>query len=190
MKNFNPAGFNWFESLFDSSKNCIDMNIGIVCEHPGLFDSLLRLSFCQKSKQAQRASRVVCQSIECRPELFSKYIPVILDSLPSIKNESIKFCFFKIFTFCELPEDEDSLGLLTQLCFDAVEANVDRVALKVYAIEILYRISQIYPDMKFELLCLFKKYMLGAQTAYISRATKLISKLYSELNLTEEKFPE
>lgn len=182
----NTKEFNWKDFLFDSSKQLIIISMKMCEEKPELFHPLLELAFAQNSKQSQRASRVVYYLIEKRPDLFGKYIDEIFSNLEKIKDESIKFCFLKIFTVCKLTEDEEKLGLLTKICFDSVEAKVERIAIKVYAIDILYRISQIYPDLKYELFYLLEKYTIDAPPAFINRAAKLRQKLGKELGIRFE----
>jgi hypothetical protein len=177
--------FSWRDFLFDSSKQLILISMKMCEEKPKLFDGLLELVFAQDSKQSQRASRVIYYLIEKRPDLFGKYIDEIFSYLEKINDESIKFSLLKIFTVCKLFEDEDKIGILTNICFDAIEAKVERIAIKVYAIDILYRISQIYPDLKYELFYLLEKYMIDAQPAFISRAGKLRQKLSRELGIKE-----
>jgi hypothetical protein len=171
--------------LSDSSKRTVEAGAQIAEQEPKLFPSLMELAFRQSGPHSMRATRVVVLLIERRPDLFGKYIEPILQRMESIHHESVKFNMLKIFTFCDLPEDEDNLGKLTNLCFDAVEANVSRIAIKVYAIEILYRISQIEPELKHELLDIIEKYMMGAQAAFLSRGIKITRKLRKELGLID-----
>jgi hypothetical protein len=179
--------FSWREFLFDSSKQLILISMKMCEEKPELFPGLIELTLAQDSKQSQRASRIIYYLIAQRPDLFGKYIDEIFSNLEKVSDESIKFSLLKIFTVCKLPEDEEKLGLLTNICFDAVEAKVERIAIKVYAIDILYRISQIYPDLKYELFYLLEKYMIDAPPAFINRAGKLRLKISKELGMRDSR---
>lgn len=172
--------FSWSEILTDSSKALVEQGARLCENNPEFYRSLLDLALAQQGVKSQRASRIVCKSIIRRPDLFGSYLDEILNSIENIEDESIKFNFLNIFTLCDLPEDEDKLGLLTKICFDAVEANVQRIAIKVYAIEILKRISKHYPEMKSELIYLMEIYKMDASPAFVCRAEKIISELKKE----------
>ena len=178
--------FDWIKILVDSSKNLIEFSIELVKKQPELFDSLLYLIINHSDdkfyKSSQRAARVVYYLIErnlIERNLIenNKYLDKILDFLEILQDDSIRFSLLKIFTVCSLPKDEDKLSLLTKICYDALESQTKRIAVKIYSIEILYRISEIYPELKHELRSILEIYMIDAQPAFINRAEKLISKL-------------
>ena len=175
----------WQNFLYDSSKQLAVDSFKRCEQQPELFPSLLDLAKEQNSKFSQRAARIVTYSIEYRPDLFGKYIDEILYYIEHTHDESIKFCFLKIFTFCKLPKDDEKLGLLTKIAFDAMEAKVKRIAVRVYAIDILYRLSQIIPDLKRELLYLLEKYLEDAPPAFANRALRYIKMLKKELGIKE-----
>jgi hypothetical protein len=176
----------WRNILYDSSKQLVVDSFKDCEKQPELFPSLLALAEEQKSKYSQRAARIVTYSIEKRPDLFGQYINEILYFIEITHDESIKFCFLKVFTFCELPEDEEKLGLLTKIAFDATMAKVERIAVRIYAIDILYRISQLIPELKRELLYVLEKYMQDAPPAFSNRATKYMNMLKKEFGMKEE----
>jgi hypothetical protein len=183
---FMAENWDWSKELYDSSKMLVLRSVEILKHEPDLFEPLLELAISEKGLESQRAARIIYYAIEMHPELFSSYTDEILDALVYITDESVKFPLLHVFTVCRLPEDEERLGLLTGICFDSLESNAKRIASKVYAIDILYRLSQLMPDMKRELIYVFEKYMEGAQMAYLNRAGKLIAKLRKEVKKNYE----
>ncbi len=187
MKKKSIQETDWRNILADSSRSLIDSVVSLVEMKPELFVTLFELVFANEKQYSQRAARVVYYLIAGRPDLFEKYSEIILEKIPEMPDESIKFSLLKVFNVCKLPKDEEKLGLLTNICFDLVEAKVTRIALKVYAIEVLFRISAIYPDIKRELIFLLEKYSNGAQTAFKTRARKIIISLKTELGIKIEE---
>lgn len=173
--------FDWQSFLYDSSKRIVDLAVKLVEEQPQLFPSLFELALSQNGKHSLRALRTVCYLFERNPDNFSVYLDIILYHTEKETDESKKFNFLRIFTTCNLPEDDEKLGLLTNICFKALDSKVKRIAVKVYSIEILYRISQVYPDLKFELMQYLDKYILDSSPAFFNRASKIKSKLKKEL---------
>jgi len=182
MKNQN---INWRERLTDSSKALVDFNVSAVRERPEMFDSLFDYTFEEDGKFSPRAARVVYYLIKENPEKYTKYYPVILDKLPNINNLSIKFGMLHVFSFCPLPEDEEKIGFLTNFCFDLIESKQVRIALKIYALDVLYRISGVYPENKRELIFLIDKYSVGASPAFLNRGGKYKEKLKREISPKE-----
>ena len=180
--------FCWREVLFDSSKRQVLFGMSLCESQPELFPSLFGMAMEQCGKYSQRAARIVCYLLKKPDSLFQDYIEIILNELETIFDESIKFCFLNIFTECKLPDDDEKLGLLTKICIDSVESKVDRIAIKVYAIDILYRISEIVPEIKSEIYYLINKYMDGAPSAFISRGMKILNKLKNQLGVLEEEY--
>ena len=171
----------WQNVFYDSSKKQVLQGISICEQEPELFNSLFELAMLQKGVYSQRSSRVICQAMEKREDLFGKFIPKILESLNILTDETIKFNFLKIFTFCNLAKDDESFGFLVNFCFKTIEGKHKFISSQVYPIQILYRISEIYPELRKELLAIILKYQYGASAAFINCSSKILSKLRNEV---------
>ena len=179
--------FTWKEVLFDSSKKQVIVGISICEKYPEQFPALFELAMEQSGKYSQRAARIVSYLLIKPGTLFPEYIDIVLNKLDTIHDESIKFCFLHIFTECDLPDDDEKLGILTKICFDSVEAKVQRIAIKVYSIDILYRISEIVPEIKPEVFYIINKYMQDAPMSYTSRGFKILNKLRKQIGVIDEE---
>lgn len=178
--------FCWREVLCDSSKKRVLYGVSICRQQPELFPSLFGLAMEQSGKYSQRASRIICELLKKPDSIFLEYVGIVLNELETIFDESIKFCFLNIFRECKLPDDDEKLGHLTKICFDAVESKVERIAIKIYAIDILYRISEVVPEMKPEIFYLINKYLEGSPPAFISRGRKILNSLRKEVDIFDE----
>jgi hypothetical protein len=79
------------------------------------------------------------------------------------------------------PLPEEQLGLLITLCFDWLTSSKESVAVKMFSMEILYRISQQEPEMKKELADSIEWRMQEETPGFRAHGKKLLKQLYREL---------
>jgi hypothetical protein len=137
---------------------------------------LYELALEQDSIHSERAARAINYSIRKNNELLNSYFSSSWSILDILTNESVKSCFLHIFTFIDLPNDDEKLGSLAHTCFNALEQNVEKISIKVNAIDILARISDFYPDMKNEVYHIIESYTLHEKMSVRTRAKKLLRK--------------
>jgi len=163
--------------LVDSSKLMVIHNAKYISDHPEMFEPMLRIALSSDRRKATRALRALFLIVESNPGIAAPYLGDILESAEACKDESIMFNLLHMFTIVELPEDDEYIGRLTNLCLDWIERKVDRVAIKVYAIETLYQISLIYPEFKQELVLIIRKMQDEKSPGIQSRAKRLLKLL-------------
>ena len=144
----NIDSFSWENVLIDSSKKLVDFGVKLISENSNLFPSLLKLALSQKKQLSQRASRVLYYSIELNISKYDEFLDEILNSLKYVQDESLIFNLLHVFTISKLPEN-DNLKFLMNYCFKALNNNDNKIASKAYAMDILYRISKIEPEIKY-----------------------------------------
>jgi len=168
------------ELLRDSSKRTADFAKNLIGHDPELFKKVLAFSLQDNGVFAMRASRVICHSALDHPELISPYLIEIIRKLPKFKNDGLKRNFTKMIS--ELPAnfDEETMSILVNQCFEWITSPAEKVALKVYALDILYNISELYPDIKNELISCIEAEMPRSSSGFNSKGSKLLVKLYKE----------
>ncbi|MCX6156317.1 MAG: hypothetical protein NT007_19365 [Candidatus Kapabacteria bacterium] len=178
---------DWKSILYDSSTECIEHAVKLVSLNNKLIDDLLELSFKQETKTDHRASRVLCFSLIRNQEKYLNEIELVLDKLESIKHESIKFNFLKIFTEIDLTLIKSRLWLLTRICFNSLTTKVTRVAIQNYAMEILYRIFRLYPELKYELASVIMPFTQYDQASTRATSKRIMKELmeHSDIDLSE-----
>jgi hypothetical protein len=68
------------------------------------------------------------------------------------------------------------------MCFDWLVSAKESVAVKVYAMEILYRISQVEPELKKELADSIEWRISEGTPGFKHRGLKTLKKLYKEMS--------
>lgn len=177
-RNTNSNSVDSIEALLpDSSKQCILRAAQIVDANPELFEQMFELCCRDIPKVSARASRVIILLAEDNPALLTPYRGMLLDKLENMTNQSLMFNLLHLFILMDMPDDEEFLGRLTAICINLLDGTYERRAIKVYSMDILYRISMIYPEFKAELEHIIRKQMIDAYPALYSRGWKILRKL-------------
>ena len=177
------------ELLYDSSKLCVIRASDKVGTDMDMFEAMINLVLEERPKVSARAARVVNLCIESNPEMFEPYRRKMIEAFSLIGNESIRFNILHMFTVIPLPEDEEELGMLMNICFDTLDSVTERIAQKVYSLDILARIAMIIPELKHELALIIRKQMPYTTLAFRSRGMKVLKKLGMEHVTIEDDFP-
>jgi hypothetical protein len=167
--------------LFDSSRKTSDVATSVVGDDPVRFKMMLDLALQDKHPYAMRAARVVNFVALKYPELIAPYINDLIRRLPKLKNDGLKRSIAKTLAEQSFEIDEDALGLLVDLCFKWLNDPQEKVALKVYSMDVLYKISQSYPDLKPELISSIENELPKSSDAVGNRSKKMLKKLYAEI---------
>lgn len=173
--------FNELEDLLsDSSRKTADIAVNLVGSDSGIYKRFIDFALEDRGKYAMRAARVINLVSLKHPHLIRPYLPMLVHKLPNLKNDGLKRGIAKTISERSPDYDDETTGLLVNTCFDWLNDPQEKIALKVYAMEILYRISQFYPEMKPELIASIEHQLPEASTAIKSRGRKYLLKLYKE----------
>ncbi len=160
-------------SLVDSSRALADMVADAIVAEPALFTELLKIAQTRSYPLSMRAARVADICSEKYPDIGLPYIEDIVDIIFETKNESIRRNFLRIITRHHNSLGEEKTGRLMDACFNWLTSVKTTIGIKAYCIEILYGISQQYPELKSELGAI-----LQSQFPYLSAGLKVRAKKY------------
>ena len=167
--------------LFDSSRRTAEMAVGVIGNNPEIFKTMLDFAFEDKNLYAMRAARVIQLASHNHPELVRPYLKEIILRLPNLKNGGLKRGMAKILIERSFDHDEETLGILVSTCFDWLMNPDEKPAIKVYAMEILFKSSQFYPEIKSELIFSIEDQLPKSGTAVKSRGKQILTKLYKQV---------
>jgi hypothetical protein len=173
------------ESLIDllmveTSRRNTDLIADLVVNKPALFDELVGIYLSNEEPVSRRAVWVVDTVAEEFPQLLDKYLETIVEALPRFEHDGLKRISLRMLSRSPLPQN--NLGELMNLCFDWLVSPAESVAVKVYAMEILYRISQDEPELKKELADSIEWRIGEGTPGFKNRGLKTLKKLYKEMN--------
>jgi hypothetical protein len=164
--------------LVDSSRFIAELVAANVGNDAGHFKKLMDLSFSRKQKVSMRASRAAIFCVEKFPHLIEPYLDKIIRLLP--KDECVRKNFMKILAEIPLEFTEDQLGILIESCFEMLLSDKSSIANKAYSMELLYKISEIEPDLKIELISAIEEQIPKGSSGIKVIGRRLLKKLYSE----------
>lgn len=149
-----------------------------VVENPALLRKFIEFSFSSDRKLAFHASWILTKACDKSPEIIYPYIPQIIESLSSIDNESALRSFLRIISLCEPSRlNPKHHGLLADECFRQLNSGFSAIAVKAYSMEILYRLTLIYPELATELALSVRGLMDIDSAGIVSKAKTILRKL-------------
>ncbi len=149
-----------------------------LIENPVLLDKFVEFSFSDDQKLAFHASWILTKASDKSPEILYPYLPRIIDSLQSIKNESTLRSFLRILAFSDPAGfSTKHQGLLADICFKLMNSAFSAIAIKAYSMEILYRLTIIYPELATELALSLGSLMDMDSAGIKARARMILKKL-------------
>jgi 8-oxo-dGTP diphosphatase len=147
-------------------------------ENPAIFRKLLEYSWSDDRKLAFRASWILTKVCDKFPEIIYPHLPQIVESLPEIDSESVERSFLRILSMSDAGKlSEKHHGLLADYCFAELNSATSAIAIKAYSMEILYRLSVIYPHLANELSVSIRALMEEGSAGIVARGNAVLKKI-------------
>ena len=152
-----------------------DLLIREVIKSESHFRTLLQLTLYEKDPLAWRACWVLDGSDELKPGLARKYISKIVNALPELESLGTLRSLLRMLSRYDIPEEEQ--GLLIDLCFSYLVSELYPVAVKVHAMQIIYKHVLLYPELKDELVAVIEDQIANNSVGFKSRGRRLIKQM-------------
>jgi hypothetical protein len=170
-----------YDLLFDSSTKVAVSATKVVGEDPARFQAMLEFALRDEKQFAMRAIRVINFVTEKYPELILPYLSRLINGMPNYKTIGLKRGVAKILSENYFNYNEDDAGILVDTCFNWLNDSAEPIAMKIYSMEILYRVSKTYPDIKPELISSIENELPRESAAIRGRGRRILKKLYKEV---------
>jgi len=168
---------NFEAILIDTSRFVAEIAAEAVGSNPELFREIYELAVNGNRLMAMRASRVVGLCALRHPQLVKPYIADIIDVLPHHPNHSLRRNFAKILTAHELPTEPVLIVKLLNICFDWIYSPHEKVAVKVYSLDILTKIAMQEPEISNEINLAIEDQLDKTSVAFRTYSKKVMRKL-------------
>ena len=147
-------------------------------ENPAILMRLFEYSLSSDKKLAFRSSWTLTKVSDKFPELIYPCLEQIVDSLGKIDNVSTLRSFLRIISLTNLEKIKSRQhGILADFCFTVLNSGFSAIAVKAYSMEILYKLSLIYPELANELSTSLHILMEDGSAGIIARGHTIIKKL-------------
>ena len=147
-------------------------------ENPAIFLKLLEYSYTTDRKLAFRASWTLTKVCDKYPEMIYPYLSEIIEALPKFDNESVQRSFLRILSLSNLENlNGRHHGLLADYSFAALNSGLSAIAIKAYTMEILYKLSLIYPELANELASSIRILMEDGSAGIIAKGKAILKRI-------------
>lgn len=134
-----------------SERVVADLAVATLEKSPASFPEVLDLCFLEKYPLSMRAARVIQLYCEIHPESIYPFLEYAVEKTLSSGIDGVKRNFLKIFAeFIDINRLQDPGRLLNQ-CFDWMMDPCETPGVRIFAMEIVFRISRNEPDLLREL---------------------------------------
>jgi hypothetical protein len=159
--------------LAEHSKVQKDKIVKWVGDSQKRFDELFHLFLNDEYRVVQRAAYPLSYCVEKHPSLIKKHFgKLIKNLLKKNLHEAVKRNTVRILEKIEIPEQYH--GTVMNICFDFVQSPDEAVAVKVFSLTVLDKLSRKYPDIKQELKTLIEDRWDYETAAFHSRSRKIL----------------
>jgi hypothetical protein len=165
--------------MMESSRRNTDLVADLVLQKPELFADLYGIYRNSNAPVGWKAAWVMDVVTEKSPGLLDPYIEEMAACLGAIAHDGKKRESLRMLARSPLPEE--NLGILISTCFDWLTSSKEPVAVKMFSMEILYRVSGKEPEMKKELADSIEWRMQEETPGFRAHGRKLLKQLYREL---------
>lgn len=139
------------------------------------FDDLITLFLGDEYRVTQRAAWVVSHCVDAYPWLIDKHLESIIENLRKPVHIAVKRNTIRILQFIDIPED--LIGMTADICFKFLNSGKETVAVKVFAMTVLFNIVKKYPELDYKLRISIEEQMPFGSGGFISRGRKILKAL-------------
>lgn len=140
------------------------------------FKELIECFLSKDTRVAQRAAWSVSWAARKKLEIVQPHIGVLVDQLKRKDvHDAVIRNSLRILEDLIIPEKFH--GDVMDACFQFLQKRETAIAIKAFALTVLFNLSKIYPDIRNELRFIIEENMDYETAAYRSRGKKILAKL-------------
>ncbi len=139
------------------------------------FGELVDLTLEGEAPYPQRASWVMRYCVEAHPSLILPHLKNLVKNLDQPIHDAVKRNTIKSLTYIEVPES--LWGEVADICFRLLASPQETVAVRVFAIEVLYEICKKVPELSGELKLVIEEHFQHGTAGFRSKARKILKDL-------------
>ena len=164
----------------DQSRANTDQIISIVMARPELFDELWGLLLLNQDPLSRRAAWAADYCAELNPGFLDGRIEDLSEKVVNFISDGLKRHALRMLSRSPLPDE--NLGILADACFNWLQSPTESVAVKMYSMVILHRVSQNIPEISRELYDIIEIQMEEATPGFRNIGMKIMKKLLKAIH--------
>lgn len=170
---------NMLESLKKAnSKKKVDEIVDYIGSNPARFKELVKHFLGSEYRITQRAAWPLSYCVERHPELIKPHLKSLVDNLrkPGV-TDAVKRNSFRLMQFIEIPKS--LRGRVHEICSHYFNNPKEAVAIRVFAMTVMYNISLHHPELKSELAMMIEDQMKFGSAGLRARGRKILKDIES-----------
>lgn len=165
--------------LREQSRANTDQVIEIVLARPDIFEKLWEMMLLNQDPLSRRAAWAADYCAEIHPEFLENKIESLAARVVQFDSDGLKRHSLRMLARSPLPVE--NLGILADACFNWLQSSVESVAVKMYSMVILHRISDNIPEIRRELYDIIDIQMGEATPGFRNMGQKIMKKLQARM---------
>lgn len=161
--------------LKGNSRSYTDFVGDIVNKRPELINELWEIYLCMDEPVSRRAAWIIDTASENKPEWVTPFLPALVAKLPFFNHDGLKRHALRM--IARSPFAPGTEGELMNIAFKWLPDSAESVAVKMYCIQILYRLSSSEPDILQELYDTIEFQMTDGTPGFKSIGTKIMQQI-------------
>ena len=165
--------------LKGNSRSYTDFVADIVARRPELVGELWEIYLSAEEPVSRRAAWIIDTASEDKPEWVQPFLPALIGKLPGFLHDGLKRHGLRMIARLAFPNGTE--GELLKISFDWLLSPRESVAVKMYCIQILYRLSETEPDILQELYDTIEFQIQDATPGFRSIGSKMMQQIDKDI---------
>jgi hypothetical protein len=165
--------------LKGNSRSYTDFVSDIVVKRTELVDELWEIYLACEEPVSRRAAWIIDTASEERPEWVEPFLPELINKLPGFNHDGLKRHALRMIARNSFTEGRE--GELMNIAFEWLLSPNESVAVKMYSMQILYRLSAKEPDILQELYDTIEFQIADGTPGFKSIGSKLMSQIDQDI---------
>lgn len=165
--------------LKGNSRSYTDFVADIVTKRPELVSELWDIYLAIEEPVSRRAAWIIDTASENKPEWVEPFLPQLIAKLPDFNHDGLKRHALRM--IARMPFPAGTEGELLNISFEWLVTTTESVAVKMYCIQILYRLSATEPDILQELYDTIEFQMADGTPGFRSIGSKLMQQIDKDI---------
>ncbi|MHC1774211.1 MAG: hypothetical protein AB9834_02240 [Lentimicrobium sp.] len=161
--------------LREQSRANTNLIIDIVKAKPEVFEDLWKIVLLNQDPLSRRAVWAADYCAEINPDFIRDKIEELSAKVPCFKSDGLKRHALRMLSRSPLPDE--NLGVLADACFNWLQSSSESVAVKMYSMVILHRVSDNIPEIRRELYDIIEIQLIEATPGFRNIGLKIMKKL-------------
>lgn len=165
--------------LKGNSRSYTDFVSDIVSKRPELIKELWEIYLAIEEPVSRRAAWIIDTASEDKPGWVEPFMPALIEKLPLFNHDGLKRHALRMIARMPIPQGYE--GRLLNKTFEWLLAVDESVAVKMYCIQILYRLSETEPDILQELYDTIEFQMADGTPGFRSIGSKMMQQIDKDI---------